>query len=437
MDWSLYDSLSERWCTSSRAYVAAVNDHIRRCNRGEDSGEEPTDDRGELAEAVLAVVREANQSFRATGDRAVIAELRRRFPPAHEPFLPHLKRHAIPVYNPVWDRQDVVFAAIGRPGPRRGTARIALDGKVGFNRKQVLLARSLRREHGLVALHDKIEIIVGPGTYRTLPVPPPSSVDGVIDIDAKRRPPTYLDAAILPGGSGALVVMPYGVFICDERRARRLFPDQSAVEAQFRERERWDFPMIHASLSPDGQHVAVGWQDSPHLVLTLDGEVVSSFGPASAYAHHATFTPDGKTLLASSCHLRNGVTMAVALDAIRGEQLPKADDRKDPRFRPVEWGITLTASRFIGDLFVVGDRNGYLRAYSLDGDYRWEHFCGSSVLGLDLAPDGRRLVVSTAAGYVQILALDTGDPDPFQIGTSTHRELARFVYWYGDEGMRW
>jgi hypothetical protein len=54
-----------------------------------------------------------------------------------------------------------------------------------------------------------------------------------------------------------------------------------------------------------------------------------------------------------------------------------------------------------------------------------------------VSPNGKRLAVATAAGYLQIIELDTGDPDPFQIGTATHRERIRFVRWQGSGLLRW
>jgi hypothetical protein len=38
-------------------------------------------------------------------------------------------------------------------------------------------------------------------------------------------------------------------------------------------------------------------------------------------------------------------------------------------------------------------------------------------------------VVTTYAGFLCILDLDTGEPDPFAIGTATLRERRRLLFW--------
>lgn len=105
----------------------------------------------------------------------------------------------------------------------------------------------------------------------------------------------------LPDGSGALVVLPEGVFVSTEAGIRRLFSEPDELERELvmaiekddgRFAPRYD--MIHAALSPDGRHVACASQDRQHLVLSLDGEPVARFGPVhSEYPDHAAWSGDG------------------------------------------------------------------------------------------------------------------------------------------------
>jgi hypothetical protein len=87
------------------------------------------------------------------------------------------------------------------------------------------------------------------------------------------------------------------------------------------------------------------------------------------------------------------------------------------------------AAAWRGDEFILGDAQGYLQAFDKTGEFRWQHFIGSSVGGIDLSPDGKTLVVTTYGGFVCILDLDTGEPDPFAISTATHRERRRWLFW--------
>jgi hypothetical protein len=95
------------------------------------------------------------------------------------------------------------------------------------------------------------------------------------------------------------------------------------------------------------------------------------------------------------------------------------------------------ASSFVGGAFVLGDAYGYLRACTPKGKPTWQLFCGSSIGGIDVSPDGRRLAVATAAGFLQMYDLDVGGPDRFQIGTAQHVERVRFVRWKGRPILRW
>jgi hypothetical protein len=83
--------------------------------------------------------------------------------------------------------------------------------------------------------------------------------------------------------------------------------------------------------------------------------------------------------------------------------------------------------------YILGDAQGFLRAFDRAGATRWHHFIGSSLGALDISPDGRRLLASSAAGFLVILDLDTGETDPYAIGTSRHRERRRWVFWKNEK----
>jgi hypothetical protein len=85
-----------------------------------------------------------------------------------------------------------------------------------------------------------------------------------------------------------------------------------------------------------------------------------------------------------------------------------------------------------GDL-IFGDAQGFLWAFDRTGASRWRHFIGSSIGAIDISPDGRRLIASSAAGFLVILDLDTGETDPYSIGTSTHRERRRWLFWKNEK----
>ena len=101
----------------------------------------------------------------------------------------------------------------------------------------------------------------------------------------------------------------------------------------------------------------------------------------------------------------------------------------DDRLIQLEEGSRVYAAVSRGDEFIVGDANGYLTAFDVTGKFRWRHFIGSSGGDIDLSHDGKRLIVTTYAGFLCVIDMDTGDADPFAIGTSTHRERRRWLFW--------
>ena len=110
----------------------------------------------------------------------------------------------------------------------------------------------------------------------------------------------------------------------------------------------------------------------------------------------------------------------------------------DERLTVLEEGSRVYAGVFRNDEFIIGDATGYLRAFDLTGKFRWQHFIGSSIGDIDISIDGKKLVATTYAGFLCILDMDTGRPDPYAIGTADHRECRRWLFWKTEsEPLMW
>jgi WD40 repeat protein len=185
-----------------------------------------------------------------------------------------------------------------------------------------------------------------------------------------------------------------------------------------------------------------------HIILNDQYEVVSEIRPLVDDApYHASFSRDGELLALSSAGFSRGATLVVPTSRFPGlsvssENLEKHWFSKETvtemrgGLRDLDRDLTLIdaesivcATAWRGEEFIMGDADGYLRAFDKTGEALWQHFIGSSVSGIDLSPDGKTLVVTTCAGFVCILDLDTGEPDPFAISTATHRERRRWLFW--------
>jgi WD40 repeat protein len=186
--------------------------------------------------------------------------------------------------------------------------------------------------------------------------------------------------------------------------------------------------MEHGAISPDGKLIAAGHQSSLHYLFDADSlDVVAEIGYLSEYPHHAAFSRDGEVVAFNSCHFYNGMTIGVPTDLLPG--LKTAPYELDHRLILLEEGSRVYASVSRDDEFIIGDASGYLRAFDLKGNFLWRHFIGSTVGDIDVDRDGKRLIVTTYAGFLSILDMDTGEPDPFAIGTATHRERRRWLFW--------
>lgn len=133
----------------------------------------------------------------------------------------------------------------------------------------------------------------------------------------------------------------------------------------------------------------------------------------------------------NSCHMHRGGTIGVPTSLLPG--LKTDQYYIDERFCLLEDQARVYAGVYRHDEFIIGDASGYLHAFDETGKSRWRHFIGSSIGDIDVSEDGKKLIVSTYAGFLCIIDMDTGQKDPFVIGNSTHQEKRRWLFWTNEE----
>jgi hypothetical protein len=257
-------------------------------------------------------------------------------------------------------------------------------------------------------------------------------------------PPIPTQLIPFPDGRRVLLVASDGVFVLGEQTAIRLLPTAEQMREYFQwqrdecEKNHEDedalsasLSMEHGAISPDGKLVAVGAQDGLHYVFDERLACIAQVGPHGEYPHHAAFSADGGTVAFNACHFYNGATIAVPVARLPGWQSDHYDDVEG--LTVIEPGARVYASVARGDEFILGDAYGYLRAVSVTGEYRWQHFIGSTLSALDLSADGRTLVAATCAGFISIIQLDAGHRQPYQIGNGDHFEQRRWLFWKNEE----
>lgn len=430
-------SAADRWREETLRYVARVNAFVARgeASDWEDAGPDPRDTRDrDLAEKILDELRAANRSGRWR-------ELRAEMPPAHAPFVPWLEERALPMTHVVWVDDQRVAATSGSPWTTEITRVYDLEGQATLLPDVAFVSRSMDGEIfarvGLrtMTLHRGFD---GPPVLELELPPGDLGVPGGIP-DAKEHP--ILGVTPLSSADGALVLSHSGVFLVRASEQRRLFPTPEGMDELTTEAEREGespalyFDMIHAALSPSEKLVALGHQDSGHLLISLDGEIRGVFGPIeSSYPHHATFSPDGTRAYFNSCHFYNGATVGANVADLVGIELDPYEE--DERIHLVEDEARVYASCLRGDDIYLGDAYGYVRVRAPEGRDLGRHFVGSTVEGLDMSPDGAHLAVGTAAGFLSVIELGAGRPD-HQIGNLPHRERIRYIQWKNESLLRW
>lgn len=196
--------------------------------------------------------------------------------------------------------------------------------------------------------------------------------------------------------------------------------------------------MLHIALSPDERHIAVGDQDSVHILLNADGQVLRRYEPLSSYPHHATFSHDGTQLFVNSCHFYGGCTLAAPVGAALPDLVAggEEDETQEAPAINTQWRVYASATQ--PGMAILGDAHGYLHAVDDTGQNLWRHHIGSTISAIEVSPDGSTIVAASYGGYlVHLERVETG-MDPYSIGTSPYVETRRWIFWGDEVGpLRW
>ena len=436
------DSAQAIWKQGVTDYANSINDYVAKGRSiGWDKvGEEPPEpDVGHLVEEALQAVREANRNNRTE-------DLRDNWPPAHAPLIPVLENNGQSIPTVCLLDDGSILARIGAPYEGGETIRI-IEGQVQKLPDIGFFGRSPNRRYFAVANPGGIRIHDGWQGPVVATVRWPSGLEGLpkeLEVAPYDVPPIATKLTPFPDGRRLLLVSESGVFVLSETTAIRLLPTQD----QIREYAEWalendpesspipGLSMEHGAVSRSGEFVAAGSQDGDHLIFDKDLEVTAKVGPMSEYPHYAVFSEDDSVIALNSCHFYNGVTRSVRTSLLPGLVIPAYEE--DERSPILEDAARVYAGVSRDDEFIIGDAGGYVRAFSVEGQFRWEIFIGSSIGDIDISSDKRTLVVSTYAGFISLVDLDTGSQPDYQIGVGGHTERFRWIFWRNEkEPLRW
>ena len=430
------DELSRRWNDETNRYVTAVNHFVEYGNSvGWEKvarSDEPKDTTAPMAVAVLDTIRRANESGQ-------VSDLHDKFHRSHSPFFEMLGKNgqALPVAILLDDGRIVL--RVGSPYETGHMVILKGDTADRLSPSIISVGRSPNREFFAVARSEGVFIQRGwDGPVSTV-LKWPTGHEGVpheYQTESIQGVPVITDLVPFNTGDRVLLVSPDGVFVMASDTICRLLPTVD----QMREHFKWlssehpdqvlsyDLSMEHGAISPDGKLISAGHQSSLHYVFDSESyEIFAEIGPMSEYPHQVAFSADGRVIALNSCHFYYGKTIGLPVDLLPG--ITTAPYELDKRLLHLEDGSRVYSAVSRGDEFIIGDANGYLRAFDQQGKARWQHFIGSTVGDIDLSRDGRQLVVTTYAGFLCVLDLDTGKRDPSVIGNSTNHERRRWLFW--------
>lgn len=414
------------WQKEVLGYADAINDYVRKgMTLGwKKAGKEPLMPR---LDHLIPPWLEALQAANAPGaDKAVHDAFRKAWPPAHTPLVDLLDAQGIKSSELLLLDDGSMLLRAGAPyqdGPvlhLQGSTCTDIDG-IDF------IGRCPQRRYFATCNDDGVTVTdgwLGPKVIELAwPTGNEDLPEGMEADDPEDRPrPTRLMP--FPGGQRVLLVSSSGIYVLAAEGARRLWPSTESLEE---DGLPVHLAMDHGAVSPDGKWIAVGGQDGAHQVFDAQLNLVASIDPVSEYPHYAAFSSDSQMIIFNACHFYNGATLAVNVKDLPG--LGTGFDSGDPRTPTVQDGARVYAAVHRQGEFIIGDANGYLRAFGPGGRPHWQHFIGSSIMAMDISADGNTLVVSTCAGFISTIRLDAGKAAPWQIGTGGHRELQRWLFW--------
>ncbi|ERI07570.1 hypothetical protein [Aneurinibacillus aneurinilyticus] len=426
MDWTLYDTQSKRWRNEGKRYIAAINAFVEKgMQDGWDSvGAEPQETREDMAQEVLKIVRQANES-------GEIAALREYFPPAHEPLIGLIREKGQAIRSVFYiDENRMVFTVGASWEPT--TVYLFADNQFEILPNVHGVGRSPDGRIYALAYENGIYTYDGWQGSELQRFDWPTGLEGIPGewtVESMEEARSITELIPFPDQQRLLLVNATGVYVLSTEGARRLHPDKETIQ-EWKEDMEEDEPfsiqidMEHGAISRDGKWIAFGSQDSEHLVFNAELNINDVWHPESSYPHYALFSYDSRNVLFNACHFYNGVSIAVPLE----QTVPAEATSKDSDEFIVDDECRIYAGVSWGDVFIVGDAYGYVRAWSITGEFRWRLFVGSTISGMDISPDGKILLVGTYGGILHRIRLDAGR-DEYMIGTGEHSEERRWLIW--------
>ncbi len=443
------EEASKRWIEEGLAFKNGLNAWLDQIYRDEEGPEdpEPQETRQDMAEYVLSRIVE----FNGKGEHK---KLREMFPPSYEPFADYYENIGRSISQLHLLNDGRIAVKVGEYYQDENVYLI--DGDSIEEQKDIYaIGASYDKKYIAKAYFDKIDVCEGwDGTVIcSLPYPkdlgddfaekyPDVEVADMINGEES----SIISIDVFPDGKSIVLASRVGIFVITEDGFQRIHPNLKMMDNEienFKEDEDaeffWpDLDYPHAALSPNGQYIAVGSQDSAHIVLHKTGdswEETAWIQPRSSYPHWAKFHDELAHVALSSCHFSGSATTGLKMELLPNFTASAWD--ADERLQYIDERFWVFSIAPMPEGYLLGDNNGYIWYMAFDGPQLigYVHL-GSTIMSMDITEDKKTLVVGTYAGYVVKLSL--GEiKDPNLITNIDIKEEERWIFWNGQKPMIW
>jgi hypothetical protein len=396
--------LQTQWNIQGHSYAKEINAQlafVEEHGLHNWTGEEPADNRNELALEVLSLLKKANRE-------GTIDTFRASYPPAHAPFTNIIQEQGQNIENLCYINENTIAFVIGSAYEKR--------------RAYVLTNRNIEK------LADSIQAIGRSHQNNIYAIAKTNSITthqnwGGRKIAEFKLPPVVPlpISQLIPFNDGlsVLLISSEGIYLLTTSGHSMIHPVPDPEDKD------WSsyIDMEHAALSYDNNFIAVGDQTSAHRILNRAGNHIATIDPQSSYPHYALFSKNGQQVLLNSCHLYTGATISVPTTGITDNKIGI------DRHTVIDNNCRVYAAVATSEQYIFGDAAGHIQAFDKEGKKCWHYFVGSTITSMTLSEDEKTLWVASCSGMIHKLKLNEGQRDNHTIGNGNHYEEFRVIFW--------
>jgi hypothetical protein len=445
----LRQKYSARWIDQGKSYVALVNryhdamDAYAAAQENNKKAKEPPEPKPDPRKSIAATVLSAAKTILPTATESEIAQWRAAFPFGYDALIDAYKDDSCSVDQCLaLDGNDCAIIVRNFKGHE-----LSLGVKRGsvwkFDPSVHCFGRSHSGKVWAFATDSGIDIRDGFDGKKLRTLAYPRGNEGL---------PSWLKLGPTKAAQRASVIIPFndamrlllanetGIYLLDanasgaREKIRRLHPHEFDRDGPYtwpKNKDEGDralsLSMVHAALSPDEKFIALGDQDSAHVLLNPQGKVLATASPGN-YPHHALFDRASKHVLFNECHLYSGMTGSLALDKIDASG---KGDAKSHELVPVDDVLRVYSATAGADAIYLGG-SGYMNSVEIGNGrgikHRWRHHVGGSVKAIDFTRDDRFLWAASYSGLLVRYETRAAGGDPMRIGNSPLWDTERWLF---------